>query len=48
MKFGEFAKINNITKDTLRYYMKIGLILPSKSGGNYIFTESDQKILNLS
>lgn len=43
MKFGEFAKINNITKDTLRYYMKIGLILPSKSGGNYIFTESDQK-----
>ena len=41
MKIGEFSKICNITKDTIRYYIKIGLITPSHEKNNIKFSLKD-------
>ena len=40
MKIGEFCKKHNITHDTVRHYIDIGLLIPRKDGHHYRFDES--------
>jgi len=40
MKIGQFARENNVSIDTLRYYMELGLLVPCKKGGHYEFDDS--------
>lgn len=41
MKIGQMAKYCNVSKDTIQYYSKIGLLLPALQGGNYDFTDRE-------
>lgn len=45
MRIGEFSKYNNVTIDTVRHYMELGLIIPQKNGGHYSFSDYDQACL---
>lgn len=51
MKIKEFSNKFNLSYDTIRYYMKLNLINPQKSGGHYEFDlevqEDMKEILNL-
>ncbi|BBE30953.1 methyltransferase [Tepiditoga spiralis] len=40
MKIGEFSKKFNVKRDTIRYYIETGLLLPEKIRNQYIFDES--------
>ena len=42
MKIKEFSNKFNLSYDTIRYYMKLNLINPHKSGGHYEFDQEDQ------
>lgn len=46
MKIGNFTKINNLTKDTIRHYVDLGILNPKKINSQYNFTENDQKKLD--
>ncbi len=41
MKIGEFAQKHNITQDTVRHYLDMGLLVTEKDGGQYDFSEVD-------
>ena len=48
MKIGAFSKQNNISIDTIRYYIKQNMLLPSKNNSQYDFdksTEDDLKTI---
>jgi len=47
MKIGRFSKETGISIDTLRYYDKIGLLVPKRDGITRLYQESDFEILNL-
>ncbi len=51
MKIGKFAEIHNVTQDTIRHYLDLGLLVTEKKGGHYKFGDSDchdiKKILEL-
>jgi len=46
MKIGKFAETNQLSIDTIRHYMELGLIVPEKRGGQYYFDEKSQNHLN--
>ena len=41
MKIGEFARVCNVTKDTVRYYVNIGLLIPKMQGSQMSFEERE-------
>lgn len=41
MKIGEFSKKNNVTQDTIRHYIDMGLLVVEKKGWQYEFSEED-------
>ena len=51
MKIGEFSKKHNVTHDTVRHYIDIGLLIPRKDGHHYRFgqvhDEDIDKIIEL-
>lgn len=51
MRIGQFAEKYKVTQDTVRYYIERGLLVASKRGEQFFFTESDgqdlMKILEL-
>lgn len=46
MKIGKFSDINKLSIDTIRHYMNLNLIVPSKEGTQYEFDEVCQKDLD--
>lgn len=40
MKIGSFAKLFNVSIDTIRYYIELGLIIPEKKGAQFHMNES--------
>lgn len=47
MQIGEFSKKTGLTIDTLRYYNKIGLLVPQKAGSRRCYTEGDLEKVNI-
>lgn len=41
MKIGEFAKLCSTGKDTIRYYVNLGLLIPKKQGAQLNFTKRE-------
>lgn len=47
MKISKFADVNNISVNTIRHYIDLGLIIPEKKGSHYFFDEYCQKDIEL-
>ncbi|TKH97703.1 MerR family transcriptional regulator, partial [Bacillus cereus] len=47
MKISKFAEVNNVSVDTIRHYMDLGLLIPEKKGSHYFFDEYCQKDIEL-
>ena len=45
MKIGELARLNNVTIDTIRHYISIGLLIPHKNGSQYDFSPREAENL---
>lgn len=45
-KIGKFSELNHISIDAIRHYIDLKLIIPTKSGSQYLFDEKCQKELN--
>jgi len=43
MKISEFANKYDLSNDTVRYYMKLNLLVPQKKGGHYFFDEEAER-----
>ena len=43
MKISEFSNKYGVSNDTVRYYMKLNLIMPQKKGGHYHFDKECEK-----
>lgn len=43
MKIGEFSKMYQVSKDTLRYYVSIGLLSPRMQGSQMNFSEREER-----
>lgn len=43
MKINEFSNKYNVSYDTIRYYMKLNLIIPEKKGGYYYFNKECER-----
>lgn len=41
MKIGKFSRKNNVTQDTIRHYIDMGLLVAEKQGWQYKFCEED-------
>ncbi|MCQ6325313.1 MerR family transcriptional regulator, partial [Bacillus cereus] len=47
MKISKFAEVNNVSVDTIRHYMDLGLVISEKKGSHYFFDEYCQKDIEL-
>ena len=47
MKTGLFATLAETSKDTIRYYIKEGLLIPAAKGYQLEFTETDLEVMYL-
>jgi len=46
LKIGKFAAKHNVSIDTVRHYMNLGLIFPEKMGGWYEFGDNSDEAIN--
>ena len=46
MKIGEFSKASGLSKDTIRYYEKIGILQPTKQQNQRFYTTAHLEIAN--
>ncbi|MGG0301654.1 MerR family transcriptional regulator [Bacillus albus] len=47
MKISKFAEVNNVSVDTIRHYIDLGIVIPEKKGSHYFFDAYCQKDIEL-